>query len=258
MRAYSLEIWKSNINNLPSPAQCTNMLNIIEGFSMTLQFLWNFDHQSNKFYLSEQAHFSFETLKTKILFFYSRNNLPQLEAEIFVRNLYNVAKTLSMRPKFQLILISLYYIDLVMLDITIPLFREQTNLINYFTRNEIDLLNFNIEKNNTMMVLLEKLLVHFDLYKAFQILKDVIPRAVEMELFMLSKVSKQALLTNKCWIEIKYGKTFEDFKHTEEEELEQQHSDYFSENAVLPHVPSDVNELCEEVENKNRRMNSFN
>ena len=44
----------------------------IDRHSMVLQFLWTFDPILGRFYLNENYYFNFETLKTKIIFYYGQ------------------------------------------------------------------------------------------------------------------------------------------------------------------------------------------
>ena len=168
------------------------MMEQYEQQSMTLQFLWSFDHRTGKFFLNEHAFFSFSTIKTKIIFYFTQKHGKTLDqAEKFINDLYFVSKSLSMRPKFQLILISLSYMAYSALtNVVLPVFKEQCEIPNYFTNVQKNLLE---EKNSRKFILLQLmkiLLVHFDLHVTFDVLKDLVPRAVEMELFILSDSSK--------------------------------------------------------------------
>ena len=73
---------------------------------ITLSFLWSYDHRSGKFYLNKQAYFSIISLKTKIMTYFSANKLQDCEA--FISDLMTLARALSAKPKFQLVLIVIY------------------------------------------------------------------------------------------------------------------------------------------------------
>ena len=89
--------------------RCMNILTLIEKHLVTLQFLWNFDHRSCRFYLNDRAYFSLETLKNKIIPYLNGKGVSNDYAHNFVLNLYNIARALSMRPKFHLVLICCTY-----------------------------------------------------------------------------------------------------------------------------------------------------
>ena len=187
-------LYKNVLNSL-------QIINVVGNTTLQLQFLWNFDHQTGRFYLNEHAHFSFETLKTKIKFYHNSKGLEQREAENFILQLYTVAKTLSMRPKFQLILISLAFAGHTMLCCTRPIFHEQCQVSGYYTKSEIESLNIKLHIYNRCLNLYTELLNTFELTEIFSILKDLIPKAIQMELFLLSNVSKQAIFKDVAWKE---------------------------------------------------------
>ena len=189
------------------------LLTIMEEHSVTLQFLWSFDHKTGKFYLNEHSHFDFNTIKTKILFYYSQNNAKnaatnehneqneqsrsqqdkdRIEAEIqkFILDLYTVSKSLSMRPKFQLVLISLAYMVYASLKYMKPLYVSQTSIDGYFTPEQNYRTSERICKAYYLASVLKKFLVYFDLNNVMDILEYLIPKAVKMDLFVLSDSTK--------------------------------------------------------------------
>ena len=184
----------------------------IERHCLTLRFLWSFDHKSGRYLLNEHTYFSFEILKTKILFYYSQNFLPG--AEKFISDLFSVSKSLSLRPKFQLILICIIYMSNAATLYLSPIFRNhcsssvqnysqngQQVYINNIQNNyyqttgsalsayQADLIygiKKQIENHFILVQCLRHLVVHFDMENIFDTLLRVIPKCVEMELFILS------------------------------------------------------------------------
>lgn len=211
--------FKENNNNTIFLLKFMKLINIFEDHLVNLQFLWNFDPDNKRFYLDEFTYFNFETLKTKILFHFSAKGLSQDAADGFITNLNKVSEILSKLPKFQLILISVIYgIDLTM-KLYMPMFEEQVRAQNqfsnhqtfetrlsstykYFTETEIKKGLNSIKNSHLCLEMLKKLLSHFQLLNIFNILIQVIPLAVEMELFRLSNVCKKALMIDRSWKDI--------------------------------------------------------
>ena len=176
--------------------KCLDMMDKLEQHSLTIQFLWSFDHNNGKFYWNEHAYFSFSTLKTKILFYYSQRQSSSStskrkdEADKFISDLYLVSKSLSNRPKFQLILISIAYLGYWATKYVIPLFQEQKEVKGYFHDHEIKSIEAKNERKFLVSKFLWRLLVHFEMDGIFEAMKELIPKAVEMELFVLSDSSR--------------------------------------------------------------------
>ena len=180
----------------------TNFIEKIDKAMVTLQFLWSFDHITGKFYLNHQAHFSFETLKTKIFL-----KLEESAAAKFISDLYITAKTLSARPKFQLLLMVMLHADEIMNHRLKFLYDRQRAEENYFTLKDRNFLETQFQTNSLIMDAFRNLVPHFDLTDTMLTLKYLIPQAVEMELFMLSEVSKKEItektsysFLQKCWV----------------------------------------------------------
>ena len=192
--------------------KCMHNVDSIDNITLTIQFLWTFDHVKGRFYLNEYAYFSFETLKTKIYFYFSHNSAadatsasqgikkPLQEAEKFILKLYNISKLLSTRPKFQLILLTiLYSIDASMQGQPLTSYLRSPGLQGqlgqlgqayYFTKEQYQVLSEYEEKRMVNLALvrdLKRFAVHFDLKDIYDGLCEIIPKAIEMDLFVLSR-----------------------------------------------------------------------
>jgi len=156
------------------------LIKVFQQHLVTFKFLFCFDHRCGKFYLNEYSHFNLATLKTKILFYFNeRGNVE--EYDNFVNNLYSVSKQLSARPKFQLALVCLCYMITMQTDIMVPVLTKQFDQRDEITNLENRVGNLRNLKSN-----LVKLLVQFDLFDIFSGLLEIIPKAVEMQLFLMS------------------------------------------------------------------------
>ena len=183
----SNSILQKDLNNL---IKCLNIVDIMEHHSVTIQFLWSFDYRSGKFILNEHAHFGFNTLKTKIFFHYNQHKRPISESEKFISDLYSISKSLSSRPKFQIILISVAYLGFWAIQYVIPIFKEQCEIKGYFSEEQVEGITEKNRKKHVLMDFFWKLMVHFEVADIFKTLIDIVPKAVEMELFILTNSCK--------------------------------------------------------------------
>lgn len=173
--------------------QCIANVENIDKTALTLQLLWTFDYNTKRFYLSESTYFSFQTFKTKVYLYYTSHGWKVEHAESFIFKIYSVSKLLSMRPKFQLILIT---ISFLMNSSTVSKYdhpfitylRTQVKVPVNFTKEQLQLLSEYEEKmtiNLTLRNNLQMFLVHFDLKNIYDTLCEVVPQMIEMEIFVL-------------------------------------------------------------------------
>ena len=194
-----------------------NIMEDYENHSLTLKFLWSFDYRSGNFFLNENAYFNLKTIESRVLTYYNRKfqtgskpesgsetkivknaeNLSRMKNE-FISNLYCISKSLSTKPKFQLILISLAYMTFGATKYIIPFFDYQNKTFeNYFSPEQVKVISQANDLKVSLLEFLKRLLVHFNLFDMYHVLTDIIPKAVEMELFILSEPTREFAERNR-------------------------------------------------------------